>query len=66
MDFWIVTLCSFERAQRFGRTYRLQLQGRRLNQVRPKKKQAANGSPTSVSCLPRLFFNPKDGVDMSL
>jgi hypothetical protein len=42
MVFWVVTLCSSERAQYFGGTYGVHLQGWTVSQARNQQKQAAN------------------------
>jgi hypothetical protein len=40
--FWHVTLCSLEKAQWFGGTYHLPLEGQRISQVRNEQKQTAS------------------------
>jgi hypothetical protein len=51
--FKFVTPCSLEKAQSFGETFRVHLQGRRVSQVGNQQDQAAS-------------FDPEYGGDMIL
>jgi hypothetical protein len=48
---WTVRSCSLERASHFGRTYRCQLWGRIVSQVRNKRGRGASCMLLLVSCL---------------
>jgi hypothetical protein len=52
--------------RRFGGTYRLHLQGRRINQARNQRESGSMHSLTLLhaGCLPVLFFDPENGDDM--
>jgi hypothetical protein len=47
--FWVVKLCSSDKARRFGRTYCLHLKGRRMGQARNSKEQATNKASTQLA-----------------
>jgi hypothetical protein len=59
--FWAVTPCSLERDRRFGGTYRLHFQGRRVSQA---WNQQLRLLPASVIFLFGLLFISEDGGDM--
>jgi hypothetical protein len=42
---WVIMPCSSEKARRFGGTYSLHLQGRRVSQARRQLKQAVSRDP---------------------
>jgi hypothetical protein len=62
--FWVMTPCSaLSGTRRFGRTYRLHLQGRRIVQ---QTSEQAGGKQKLARWFAELFFNPEDGGDTFL
>jgi hypothetical protein len=72
--FWDITSCSpIKVNRRFGGTYRLHLQGRRITKQKTSVKAGGKQSPPRKDChllsswFPAwLFFYPEDGGDMFL
>jgi ABC-type molybdate transport system permease subunit len=64
--FWVVTPSSSETARRFGGTYCLHLQDRRLRKAR-NRVFSTRGSlilpPVSAGFILVLLFDPEDGGD---
>jgi hypothetical protein len=61
--FWVVTWRKSDSARRFGGTYYLRLQGRRVSQASNFQKHLSL-PPVSASCLHGLLFYPEDGGTM--
>jgi hypothetical protein len=62
--FWDITPCSPVHVnRRFGETYRLHIQGRRISRARNQRKSRRF---FHAGILLRLFFDPEDGGDIFL
>jgi hypothetical protein len=66
---WGITLCSpLKVNRRFGGTYRLHLQGRRISRARNQRKIRWQAALVAIyfhsGFLVGLFFDPEDGGDM--
>jgi hypothetical protein len=66
--FWDITLCSLLKDnRRFRGTFRLNLQGRRINQTRNQLETGNQQNVASIIWIKEgLFFDPEDGSDMYL
>jgi hypothetical protein len=62
MIFWHVTPCNSERVRRFGRTYHLHFQGRKVSQARNQQKQAASW----ICLLLGLHCDPENVIKLFL
>jgi hypothetical protein len=64
--FWDITPCSLLKVNgRFGGTYRLHLQGRKISRARNEREsRALFAACFHAGFLLGLFFGPEDGGDM--
>jgi hypothetical protein len=63
--FWVTMQCSlFKISLYLGATFRLHLQGRRINQAR--SQHDADSKQVRSTCLMMCVFGPEDGGDVFL